>query len=250
MLSQNTSFLICGLSCSIGQSMKSVSIIIPAINEEEGIEKTISAIPRQKLKEMGYSVEIIVIDGGSKDRTAELATRAGAKIIVELRKGYGLALKTGFNAAVGDIIASADADHTYPVEDIPELLAFMEKNKLEFLNTDRFKMMDEDAMKLRNKIGNIVLSLAARILFGLPFNDSQSGMWFMRKYVWDAIRERTKSDGMAFSEEIKIEAFRAGFKCEEIGIKYHKRKGKAKLNAWRDGLGNMLHLLKKRLWFL
>ena len=226
--------------------MKLITVIIPAINEEQGIGKTISAIPRQKLKEMGYEIEVIVVDGDSKDRTVEFAKEAGARVIVEPREGYGRAYKTGFGSADGDIFITADADHTYPVEDIPELLKYMNENGLDFLTTDRFKIMEKDAMSSRNKLGNNILSITTRTLFGAPFNDSQSGMWLLKRSVWERIKDKVKNDGMPFSQEIKIESFRAGFKCDEIPIQYRKRHGEVKLNPWRDGMGNMLHLFKKR----
>lgn len=222
-----------------------ISIIIPAINEEDGIGKTIEAIPFKKLKDC--EVEVLVIDGDSKDRTAEVAEKAGAKVIIEPRKGYGRAYKTGFDNAKGDIFITADADHTYPVEDIPELLEYMKGNGLDFLTTDRFRKMEAGAMSGRNMLGNNMLSITARTLFGVPFNDSQSGMWLMKKEVWGRIKEKVKSDGMPFSQEIKIEAFRAGFRCGEVGIAYRKRHGEVKLNPWRDGIGNMVQLFRKRI---
>jgi len=222
-----------------------ISIIIPAINEEEGIGKTIEAIPVQKLGD--YEVEVLVIDGNSKDRTVGVAEKAGAHVIVEPRKGYGRAYKTGFDNANGDVFITADADHTYPVEDIPELLNYMIEKNLDFLTTDRFSMMEKDAMNSRNKFGNNMLSITARTLFGVKFSDSQSGMWLMKRSVWEKIKDRVKSDGMPFSQEIKIEAFRSGFKCSEVGIRYRKREGEVKLNPWRDGIGNMLHLFRKRI---
>jgi len=227
--------------------MARISVIIPAINEEDGIGKTISAIPFGELKKNGHETEVLVIDGNSTDRTVEVSENAGARVIVEPRKGYGRAYKTGFDKAVGEIFITADADHTYPVEDIPELLEYMYENKVDFLTTDRFKMMSEGAMSGRNKLGNNVLSITSRTLFGAPFNDSQSGMWLLKRGVWERIRDKVKSDGMPFSQEIKIEACRSGFKCDEVGIRYRKRHGEVKLNPWRDGIGNLAHLFKKRI---
>ena len=86
---------------------------MPTLNEEDGIERTIAAIPRIELEKLGYEVQILVVDGGSKDKTVELAKKAGAEIIMEPRRGYGQAYWTGFAHAKGDIIATADADKAW-----------------------------------------------------------------------------------------------------------------------------------------
>lgn len=184
--------------------MSKISIIIPALNEEEGIEGVIQAIPKNELEKMGFDVQILVVDGNSQDRTRELATKAGAEVIIEPRQGYGRAYKTGFAHATGDIIATADADLTYPVEDIPEFVRVLQDENLDFITTNRFASMEKGVMSFRNRIGNGVLNLATRLLFRLDLRDSQSGMWVFRKDILD--RLVLKSDKMSFSEELKIEA--------------------------------------------
>ena len=87
---------------------------------------------------MGYKVQVLVVDNGSTDRTGELAQQAGADVVFEGRRGYGRAYKTGFAYAKGDIIATADADMTYPVEDIPKMVHQLNKEKLDFITTNRY----------------------------------------------------------------------------------------------------------------
>ncbi len=137
---------------------KNVSIVIPALNEAEGIAKTIASIPKKELEKRGYQVQIIVVDNGSTDDTSSIATQAGAYVVSELRRGYGRAYKTGFEVATGNIIATADADATYPVEDIPEIIDILETEHLDFITTNRFAFMDSDAMHPLNRIGNRGLS--------------------------------------------------------------------------------------------
>lgn len=222
-----------------------LSIVIPARNEKEGIEGTIRAIPRDKLEKMGYEVEVLVVDNGSDDGTGELARRAGAEVVFEPKPGYGSAYKAGFACATGDIIATADADLTYPVEDIPRLVKILEEEKLDFLTTNRFALMDKDAMSFRNKVGNTILNLSMRLLFGLDIKDSQSGMWVFRRSILGKLKLTSNTP---LSQELKIEACHFA-KChwKEILIRYQPRTGKAKLGGWKVGITNLLHLFKKRL---
>ena len=101
-----------------------ISIIIPTLNEELGIGKVIDSIPKMK------DTEIIVIDGNSKDKTREIAQSKGAHVIIEKRKGYGRAYKTGFQNAKGDIIVTLDADDTYPADRIPYLVNMLKEENL------------------------------------------------------------------------------------------------------------------------
>lgn len=228
------------------QTQPTISIVIPALNEEEGIGKTIKSIPKEKLEEMGYDVQILVVDNGSDDRTGELAKKAGAEVVFEPRRGYGRAYKTGFAHASGEIIATADADLTYPVEDIPRFLKILEEDNLDFLTTNRFAFMEKGAMSFRNRIGNGVLNLTTRLLFWLNLKDCQSGMWLFKRDILDGLV--LKSDAMAFSEELKIEVCHfAKCRWQEIPIRYGTRIGQIKLRGWKDGFQNLLYLLKKRV---
>lgn len=231
--------------------MKKVSIVIPAWNEKEGIGKTIGAIPKSELEEMGYEVQILVVDGDSDDGTAELARGAGAEVIVESRRGYGRAYKTGFAHAEGDIVATSDADGTYPVEDIPRLVEILEQEKLDFLTTNRFALMDKGAMSFRNKIGNTVLAWEMKLFFGLSIRDPESGMWFFRRDILDKLR--LDSNTWPFSHELKIEAFYfANCRWKEVPIRYKARcSGTGKLTSgwkgWKAGFTDLFHIMKKRL---
>ncbi|MBT9143780.1 MAG: putative glycosyltransferase [Dehalococcoidia bacterium] len=182
----------------------------------------------------------------STDGTGELAQRAGAEVVREPRFGYGRAYKTGFAHADGDIIVTADADMTYPVEEIPRLVSILDEEDLEFLTTNRYGYMEKGAMSSLHRLGNGVLNLTTRLLFRLSLNDSQSGMWVFRKDVLD--RAILRSDSMSFSEELKLEACYF-LKCRwrEVPIRYGARVGEVKLRTWRHGLGNLLYLLRKRL---
>jgi len=226
--------------------MRKLSVVIPALNEEKSVATVVKAIPKGELNEMGFDVQILVIDNGSEDRTEEMARQAGADVIVEPRVGYGRALKTGFANATGEIIATCDADGSYPVDEIPKLLAILEAEGLEFVTTNRLARLERDAMSFRNQMGNRILSATTRMLFAINLKDSQSGMWLFRKDLLNRLRLR--SDGMAFSEEIKLGAcYFAKCRWREVPIQYRRRIGDARICAWRDGVQNLLFLARKRL---
>jgi glycosyltransferase involved in cell wall biosynthesis len=215
-----------------------ITVIIPCLNEEEGIEQILRRMPE-------YVDEVIVVDNGSTDRTAHIASSLGASVIREDVRGYGRSYKKGFSHATGDLIVTLDGDHSYPVDGISYLLEAFLHLRVDFLNASRFPVRDHRSMSLKHKLGNLVLSLATSLLYFHWVRDSQSGMWVFRRSILPLLR--LESDGMAFSEEIKIEALKhRQIRFGEISILYSSRLGEIKLNPWRDGIHNLLFLVKKR----
>jgi glycosyltransferase involved in cell wall biosynthesis len=216
-----------------------VSVIIPTLNEESGIRNTISSIPQTSIRNLGYDLEIIVIDGNSTDCTRQIAKEMGARVILQDGKGYGSAFKTGFKAASGDLIVTLDADNTYPAEIIPECLSQMEKKDLDFISVNRFAKLDKNSMSLIRKVGNKILSVGVQLLYSFKIQDSQSGMHIMRRSFTEKITLR--ADGFQVSEELKIIAFKH-FKSLEVDGRYYPRIGKSKLNAFNHGFSNLKYL--------
>lgn len=221
-----------------------VSVVVPALNEESGITKTISEIPREELEKMDYECEILVVDGGSKDRTKEIASENGAKVIVEPRLGYGIAYKTGFAHARGNIIVSLDGDFSYPGFMIPSFVKLLDERELDFISANRMNSFADGSFSFLHLAGNKILTHLANILFGVNIKDSQSGMWVFRKSMLNKLT--LLANGMPFSEEIKILAFKL-FRSTEISIPYRKRMGKQKLRTLVDGLKNLAHLFVLRM---
>ncbi len=189
--------------------------------------------------------EVIVVDNNSTDRTADVAESLGARVIREHVRGYGRAYKKGFSVATGDVIITLDGDHSYPPDAISYLLEAFLHLEADFLNASRFPVRDRRAMSFKHKFGNFVLSVAMSLLYFRWVRDSQSGMWVFRRSILDGMK--LTSDGMAFSEEIKIEALkRSDVRFNEISIQYSSRLGEIKLNPWRDGFYNLWFLVKKR----
>ena len=218
-----------------------ITVIIPCLNEEQGIDEVLGRMP-------DYVDEVIVVDNDSSDRTAAVARSHGAKVIREDVRGYGRAYKKGFANSTGDVIVTLDGDHSYPVDAISYLLEAFHHLSVDFLNASRFPVRDRRAMSLKHKIGNLILSLTMSVLFFRWVRDSQSGMWVFRRSILKDIR--LDSDGMAFSEEIKVEALKnPNIQFAEMPVMYTSRLGEIKLQPWRDGIANLLFLFKKRLQF-
>jgi glycosyltransferase involved in cell wall biosynthesis len=195
------------------------------------------------MRKTQYEFEILVIDTNSKDMTREIAREKGATVVEEPRRGYGRAYKTGFEKAIGDIVATLDADCTYPAEDIPQLCDRLFAENLDFITTNRLARMEEGAMSAKHRLGNWVLNATTKMLFSVSFKDSQSGMWVFRRESYAKLD--VQDDGMPFSEEIKIEAFRK-LRTIEVPITYKRRVGEVKLSSWKDGWKNFKFLWKKR----
>jgi dolichol-phosphate hexosyltransferase len=216
-----------------------ITAIIPCLNEEQGVEQVLKLMP-------DYVDEVIVVDNGSTDRTAEVAANYGATVVPEMVRGYGRAYKRGFSEATGDVIVTLDGDHSYPVDALSYLLGAFEHLNVDFLNASRFPVREKGAMSMKHMFGNLVLSLVTSVLYLRWVSDSQSGMWVFKRSILPKIR--LESDGMAFSEEIKVEVIKhRELKFEEIPVSYSSRLGEIKLNPWRDGFQNLLFLFKRRI---
>ena len=217
-----------------------VSVVIPTMNEEQSVGSVIREV-REAFGDRPF--EVVVVDTNSVDRTREIASSLGAVVVDEPRRGYGRAYKTGFERASGGVLATLDADMTYPAKMIPRLVDMLAEKGLDFITTDRFADMEKGAMSAKHRLGNWVLSATARLLFRVRVKDSQSGMWVFRREILDKLD--LESDGMSLSEEIKIEAFRKT-RAIEVPITYRVRVGEVKLSSWKDGLGNLRFLFSKR----
>ena len=225
-------------------SLNTLSIVIPALNEAENLPSVMASLPVRELAAAGWATEVVVVDNASTDGTAEVARSLGATVVRQPQRGYGNAYRAGFDAATGEVIATGDADCTYPFDALPDLLRTLVDHDVEFLTTDRLSRGNRCAMKTSHTIANHTLSALSRMLFRNGLRDSQSGMWVFRRYLWGRLDVR--SPGMAFSQEIKNSATRAGFRCLEVPIEYRTRGGEAKLNAIPDGMTNLRQLLGHR----
>ncbi|HLH86253.1 MAG TPA: glycosyltransferase family 2 protein [Thermoplasmataceae archaeon] len=215
-----------------------VSVVIPTINEERTIGQVIDGVKNIP------GVEVIVVDTNSTDRTRDIAKSKGAKVIEEPRRGYGVAYKTGLSHAQGDIVVCLDGDGTYPTEIIRPLIEILILDQVDFISCDRVTLRTPKSYTTLHYVGNSVLNKAISLLFKYSMKDSQSGMWVFRSELYRKMKNL--SDGMSFSQDMKIEAIRLG-KFIEIPILYGVRITKPKLKTWRDGFTNLFYVFVKRV---
>jgi glycosyltransferase involved in cell wall biosynthesis len=207
-----------------------VSVIIPTLNEAGNILEELITID----KELAYPKEIIIVDGDSTDGTKEIVKDANCKLIIEPRRGYGLALRTGFKHAKGDIIVMVDGDGTYEVKHINLLLEAMIKNDAELCLATRMYNPNK-AMGFMNFVGNKIITFCFDFLYKQFLSDSQSGF---RAISHSAIEKvDLDQDDMAFATEMLVQFAKKGFKMIEVNSIYKPRKyGKTKLRRIKSGV--------------
>ncbi|MDI6723941.1 MAG: glycosyltransferase family 2 protein [Methanobacterium sp.] len=212
-----------------------ISIVIPALNEEGIVGKTVKSVPVEKLRKNGLEVEIVVVDNASTDNTAQEARDAGARVVFGEKRGYGNAYLKGFSEAKGDIIVMGDADGTYPFQMTYEFIQPILRGEADFVMGSRLKGdIKKGAMPALHKyIGNPFLTWMLNFLFKAGISDAHCGMRAIKK---DTINKLgLKSPGMEFASEMVIEAARKNVKMAEIPITYYPRGGESKLSSFSDG---------------
>jgi glycosyltransferase involved in cell wall biosynthesis len=217
-----------------------VSVVIPCLNEAENIEECVTAA-LEAIVRMGVYGEVVVADNNSEDDSARLAEAAGARVVVEPRRGYGSAYLAGFAASRGRYIVMADADLTYDFKEIPRFVAELEAGA-ELVMGDRMDNIQPGAMPwLHQYIGNPILTGLLNLFFRTGINDAHCGMRALRRDVLPRLDLRTT--GMEFASEMVIRASKENLKITEFPIEYHPRGGESKLSSFRDGWRHLRFLL-------
>lgn len=219
------------------QNKPFLSIILPSLNEEQSIQKVIEEIKTINLPKN----EIIVVDGCSTDATIKIVKKLNIKIIIEPKRGYGIAINRGVNAAKGEIIVILDSDYTYPASYIPQLIVPLVKNEADLVLGNRLTNKCFALMKKSHLFGNIILTLWFNVIFLSRFKDTQTGFRAFRKNDFERLGIR--SNGIFFPSEFLFKALKKRFRIVEIPIKYRLRIGKSKLSPLRDGILILLKML-------
>lgn len=223
-----------------------VTILVPTKNEEAGIGETLRALPIRALRDGGWLVEVLVIDGNSKDRTREIAGNYGARVVRLGYGGKGADFRAGLAAVKGDIVVMLDADNTYPADAIPDFVEAAANGTDVVMGTRIKGRIQEGAMSSTNLLGNKVLSILASALYGRRCTDVCTGMWAFKRSALETIK--LNSNRFEIEAELFAQSAKAGLKIKEIPIVYSHREGKSNLVWWRDGTAIAAKLARKRVF--
>lgn len=217
-----------------------VSVVLSCLNEEQGVALAVRDA-LTGLRRAGLEGEVIVVDNGSTDRSAELARRAGARVIHEARVGTGAATLRGIEAATGDIIVTADADGTYDLQALGDLARGVERGS-DLVIANRMASIDSGAMPWPHRhLGTPAFNLLLRLLTGLRVSDSHSGFRAFRR---DAVRDLgLQTPGFESVTELLLRASRRGWNVSEVPTRYRQRRGTSKLRSFPDGWKHLRMLL-------
>ena len=212
-----------------------VTAVIPAKNEEEGIEKIIKNVSR-------FVDEVLVVDGHSKDKTRQIAKECGAKVVLDGGKGKGDGIRTGIRKAKGDIIVFIDADGSHNPKDIPKLIKPIKNEKADLVVASRAKGgSDEirlDLDGLFRQIGSEIAAILVNFRWRANLTDIQNGFRAIRKKT--ALALKLESDGFEIEEEMIMKCLKRGVRIMEVaGHEYQRKWGVSKLptiQAWRFAL--------------
>jgi len=205
--------------------MNGVCILIPTLNEEESIGEVIS-----EFKKRGFT-NILVIDGHSTDATREIAEREGARVVVQKGKGKGTAVRQAFDLIDDDVLVMIDGDGTYSPSEVSTLLAPILNGEADHVIGNRFGF--GGSFSPLHRFGNWALNKVFWLGYGIKLHDILSGYRALTK---DGVSKLDlEKTGFEIEAEMAIKSVRRGIRMKEVPITYQTRKGKAKLNTFRDG---------------
>jgi len=218
-----------------------VTIVMPCLNEEDGVAECVQ-------KALGWiegsrmSGEVVVVDNGSTDRSAEVAAAAGARVVHHEERGYGRALQRGFAEARGRYLVMGDCDGTYEFGQLSPLVDPLSDGYDLVMGNRLSKMLAPGAMPWAHRfIGTPLISFILRLFTGAKITDSQCGIRGIRREALE--RLALKSPGMEFASEMILKAMREGLRMKQVDVPYYVRTGESKLSTFRDGWRHLKFLL-------
>lgn len=232
-----------------------LTIVIPALNEQESIASTIQRCldARQSIRDVGGigRIEIIVVSDGSTDKTVEIAMETASReadvqvIVFESNRGYGAAIKAGFERGTGDLVAFLDADGTCDPRYFGPLCLAVDRQDAAIVLGSR--MSRDSKMPRVRRIGNWLYALLLGLLSGKAVEDTASGMRVLRRVCLSTLYPLP--NGLNFTPAMSARALFTDLKIVEIPMSYSERVGRSKLSVLRDGVRFLVSILDALLLF-
>lgn len=229
-----------------GAEQYQATVVLPTLNEEAGLARTLDELPLEHLFIAGYRTRVLVVDGGSTDGTVDVARLRGARVLRQTGRGKGEAVRQGLAAAIdqgADFVAVIDADYSYVADTLLPVFSLLAAGT-DLVIGARRPLYDptETARALAHRVGDALLSLTAARLSRVPFLDICSGLWGVRT---SAVRHlRLESDGFEIEAELFLKMARQGRRVSQVPVTYRPRIGIAKLRALKDGSRILLTILR------
>ena len=233
--------------------LKKITLLIPCYNEAKGIKQVIKGIPKKKLKQLGYKIDVLVIDNNSSDKTSEVAKSLGARVIKEEKQGKGNAIRTGFRniSKDTDFVVMLDGDNTYKAHEIPRMIEPLDSNFCDVIIGSRLEgRMNGHSMTFSHKFVNWAWTFFVRQFYRANVTDTCTGYFSWTAKAIKKLNGYIKSKGFAIETEMITKMAKMKYKIFSVPITYDPRNGKSKskLSPIRDGLKISWMLIKNLAW--
>lgn len=226
-----------------------VTVIIPCYNEADSIAQVIKNFHKSELAKTIFDFDILVVENASTDGTAEVAAKAGARVITETKKGKGLAMQTGFQNidSRAKYVVMIDGDDTYSPEEVLRLLEPLHHDFCDVVVGSRLSgKMVEGSMSFSHRAGNWAFTHLARYIYQVNVTDIFSGYYAWKRPAIDALAPHLRSHGFTLETEMLIKMARMGLEVYSVPISFDQRTGQANLQTIQDGL-RCLHMFIRTL---
>jgi glycosyltransferase involved in cell wall biosynthesis len=230
---------------------RKITVLIPCYNEEEGIASVIDGFPRAQIERQGYTLDVVVIDNNSQDRTGEIARAHGATVLFEPKKGKGNAIRRGFYS-IGedtDYVVMLDGDNTYHPEEVLRLVELLDSGFCNVAIGSRLGgRVVEGSMHATNRIGNWVFSHLVRYFYRVNVTDVLTGYFAWKREAIERLRPHLRSEGFAIEMEMVTKMAKLGEDIYCVPITYAARAGDSHLRPFYDGSRILWMFTKNLFW--